>query len=66
MSWFHRIKIGCIVAVWIFFTYVLMTYGDKEVDPRQISVSPNENRSKLSVQIPPVTLWNKIHIKQRT
>ncbi|KAG4069760.1 hypothetical protein HA402_003201 [Bradysia odoriphaga] len=47
MTWFHRIKIAVLVAVWIFFTFVLMTYGDKEVEPRQISVSPNENRTRI-------------------
>lgn len=47
MTWFHRVKIGGLVATWIFFTYLLMSYGDKELEHRQIAVSPNENKTHI-------------------
>lgn len=57
MTWFHRIKIGSLVLVWIFFTYLLMTYGDKELEHRQIAISPNENRSKFLSIEPRISLY---------
>ncbi|KAJ6633287.1 P protein, partial [Pseudolycoriella hygida] len=50
--WLHRIKIGVLVIVWIFFTYLLMTYGDTEMERRQIVVSPNSNRTFAVHEVP--------------
>lgn len=46
VTWYHRVKIAALVLVWIFFTYLLMTYDEKEIERRQLAVLPFETKGK--------------------
>lgn len=47
ITWYHRVKIAALVLVWIFFTYLLMSYDEKEIESRQMAVLPFESKGKL-------------------
>lgn len=44
--WYHRCKIAALVVVWIFFTYLLMSFDEKEIVHRQIAILSGETKSK--------------------
>ncbi len=44
VTWYHRVKIAALVLVWIFFTYLLMSYDEKEIERRQMAVLPFETK----------------------
>ncbi|KAJ6636603.1 P protein, partial [Pseudolycoriella hygida] len=52
VKWYHRIKIACLVLVWIFFTYLLMTFDEKELEHRQTVVLPFENKDFVLHETP--------------
>lgn len=50
-KWYHRIKIGALLVVWLIFTILLMSNGEKVLQYRQISVPVNTTRSKCFVPV---------------
>lgn len=51
-KWYHRIKIGALLAVWIFFTILLMSNSEKVLQYRQMSVPVNATRSYILPETP--------------
>lgn len=51
-KWYHRIKIGALLAVWILFTILLMSNGEKVLQHRQMSVPANGTRSYILPETP--------------
>lgn len=49
-AWFTYTKITLLVIVWLVFTYILTTRGEKVLTYRQIAVSVNETRSELCLE----------------
>ncbi len=48
-KWFHRIKIGSLLLVWLIFTILLMSNSDKVLQYRQMSVPVNATKSKFKL-----------------
>lgn len=44
VTWYHRIKITALVLLWIFFTYLLMSHDEKEIERRQMAILPFETK----------------------
>ncbi|KAG4073033.1 hypothetical protein HA402_009452 [Bradysia odoriphaga] len=51
-KWYHRIKIGALLAVWLTFTILLMSNGEKVLQYRQMSVPVNGTKNYILPETP--------------